>query len=85
MIGIYLSFVLTFKISSLVLSQPDLCRNPRLDSIAWMSDSNQYFFTSDGWYWIVKETEFPPPVANAKPLPNGFKKGEAAVYRSVLL
>ena len=57
---------------------PDLCENKAIvDSI--VSVKNMWFFTSGGHYWWIKQKDFPPR-SPGKPLPSGFKKGEAAFY-----
>jgi len=84
MIKFLLGVVFTLRIADLVISQPDLCQNPRLDSIAYIADKKMYFFTSGGYYWLLKDNEFPPTQDKAKPLPNGFKTGEAAIYMNTM-
>jgi hypothetical protein len=64
----------------IVLSQPDLCENPRFDSFEWVTDENMYFFTSGGYYWYFKQNEMPPPLARGQLRTNGFKIGESALY-----
>lgn len=80
----FVSTLLSLVSISRVLSQPDLCQNPKLDSIAWIDDQKQYFFTSGSYYWLIKENEMPPPQEKAKKLPNGFTKAESAVYKNSL-
>ncbi len=44
-----------------------------------------WFFTSGGYYWIIKDSEnLLPKKEDAKKLPQGFKVGDAAVYRNTL-
>jgi len=81
----YSSFLLFLFSTDMVLSQPDLCQNPKIDSIEWISDQKMYFFTSGGYYWIIKYNELPPSRSKGKPLPGGFKKGESAVYLNTLI
>jgi hypothetical protein len=68
-----------------VFCGPDLCENPKIDSIVWIDRNKMWFFTSGGYYYYVKEGVMPPPKSDAKPLPSGFKVGEAAVLRETEL
>jgi hypothetical protein len=44
-----------------------------------------WFFTSGGYYYYIKDEIMPPPKSEAKPLPSGFKVGEAAFLRETEL
>ena len=70
--------VVILLLAPLVLNEPDLCRNPKLDSIAFVSP-DLWFFTSGGYYWFINGSDFPPGPPTGK-LPDGFKKGDAAFY-----
>ena len=70
--------VISILLMPLVFSEPDLCRNPKLDSIAFVSPDS-LFFTSGGYYWYIKETDLPPGPPTDK-LPDGFVRGDAAIY-----
>ena len=76
-VSIVLSIIFSF-----VLSQPDLCRNPKLDSIAWIPPLKMWFFTSGGYYWYMKD-EFPPGPPSGK-LPEGFSRGDGAFFADLL-
>jgi hypothetical protein len=43
-----------------------------------------YFFTSGGYYWYLKEEQLIPRKEEVTPLPNGFKVGDAAVFRNAM-
>ena len=63
---------------------PNLCDNKiNIDSITWVNHSSMWFFTSGGHYWLVKEQDFPPKEPGL-PLPEPFKKGEAAFYKDMM-
>jgi hypothetical protein len=65
-----------------VLSQPNLCKNPKIDSIVWEGKDKMWFFTSGGYYYYIKSDQKTPPTKDqANPLPHGFKVGEAAYLR----
>jgi hypothetical protein len=68
-----------------VFCGPDLCGNPKIDSIVWIDRNKMWFFTSGGYYYYVKEGVMPPLKSDEKPLPSGFKVGEAAVLRETEL
>ncbi len=61
-----LSIALFVQIIGLVLSEPNLCSNPKIDSIAFIKGLNQYFFTSGGYYWLLKDTEFLKAIFGSK-------------------
>ena len=52
----------------------------KIDSIAYISDEKKYFFTSGGHYWLLDENEEIPTMVFGRPLPGGFKIGQAALY-----
>jgi hypothetical protein len=83
--SIWICVALVLSTLNDVLSQPDLCQNPKIDSITYIENNNMWFFTSGGYYWVIKDSEnLLPKKENAKKLPQGFKVGDAAVYRNTL-
>jgi hypothetical protein len=77
----WISFAVFTLTLNHALSGPDLCKNPKIDSIVWVERNEMWFFTSGGYYYYIKDGIMPPPKSEAKPLPSGFKVGEAAVLR----
>jgi hypothetical protein len=57
-----------------------LCKDSTIDSITYVKDSDMYFFTSGGYYWYIKQSQFPPPDSAAKKIPAPFTMGQSAVY-----
>src|SRR5438105_4467872 len=79
------TILLIVWLTNRVISQPDLCRNAKVDSITYIDDKKLWFFTSGGYYWLLKPEHFPPTAKNSKgKLPNGFQRGDAAVYWDTL-
>ena len=74
-----IKYLLSLSLIPLLLSEPDLCQNPKLDSIAYVSGKFMWFFTSGGYYWYIKESDFPPRSPSGK-LPDGFTRGDAVFY-----
>ncbi len=81
---LYTSVLFLFYSIFYALSQPNLCENPKIDSIVYLGIYKMYFFTSSGYYWLIKEKQMPPPIDKAKPLPYGFKIGESATFKDTL-
>ena len=74
------SLILLVLVLKGVICGNNFCKNGAiLDSIVFVKSQNMFFFTSGGHYWYVKKNQFPPK-GMGTPLPEGFKRGEAAFF-----
>ena len=60
------------------------CKDSVIDAITYVEERKMWFIVSEGHYWWIAKTQFPPSDEEAKPLPSPFKKPTSAVYIDTL-
>ena len=70
---------------AIVHCQPDLCTNPKIDGITYVTNLKMYFIISGGYYWYNNTFNFPLGLKRnqAKKLPYGFT-GQSVVYLNIV-
>ena len=70
---------------AVVHCQHDLCINPKIDGITYVTNLKMYFIISGGYYWYNNTFNFPMGFKQnqAKKLPYGFT-GQSVVYLNTI-